>query len=515
MSMPYLGKNENNIPTLYVDEKPFMILGGELHNSSASSLDYMEEKVWPYIRELGLNTVLLPVAWETLEPIEGKYDFSLVKGLLEQAKREQMKLIFLWFGLWKNGESFYAPEWVKRDTKRFFRAEYENGAVSDTISPFCREAVEKDRLAFVQLMSYLKEYDTNHTVIMVQVENEIGFLKADRDYSEAAQEQFEKEVPEVLRKLYHISGNWDKAFESDAPEYFMAYHYARAVEKIASAGKEIYSVPMYVNAWLEQHPDIPGVYPSGGPVAKLIPLWKAVAPSIDMVSPDIYLPEFEKVCKDYAVEGNPLFIPEAARSSAAASNVLYVFGGMNALGFSPFGIEDLLRSDIQTMDEQQLKELNIEAESFYDRRTAPYLKKSYRMLKGMMPKLISCRGTDRMCAFIRKNPYDKGCILSGDNFEIQLDYINGKFDSPKSAGIIFWEEDGFYIAGCNVKFHLLRKKGSKEHIGIPRYEEGKFQDGIWKRGRILNGDEIYQMEFGDMPESRRVHIQLISDNRRK
>ena len=122
--LPFLGRNENGVPVLYVDGAPFLMIGGELHNSSASSLTYMEKNVWPYLRDLHLNTVLLPVAWECVEPEEGRYDFSLVEGLLKQAQRENVRLVLRWFGLWKNGESFYITGWMKENYERFTRARY-------------------------------------------------------------------------------------------------------------------------------------------------------------------------------------------------------------------------------------------------------------------------------------------------------------------------------------------------------------------------------------------------------
>ena len=504
-TLPCLGRNGDSA-ALYVDGEPFFILGGELHNSSASSLEYMEAKIWPAVRELGLNTILLPISWETVEPEEGKYDFSLLRGLLEQAEREGMRLVLLWFGLWKNGESFYVPGWMKEDTGRYFRAEYRHGGLSDTISPFCVEAVEKDRQAFMRLMEYLREQDTRRTVIMIQVENEIGLLKTDRDYSPAAGKQFKERIPETVREIYGADGTWEEAFHEDAPEYFMAYYYARAVERIASAGKEIYPLPMYVNAWLEQHPDIPGVYPSGGPVAKLIPLWRRAAPSVDMFAPDIYLPQFAEVCEEYRANGNPLFIPEAVRSAAAAANVFYAAGGAGALGFSPFGIEDLLGGGAEQMSREQLKELNIDGAGLYAGETAPLLKAAYRLLDSVMPEVAARRGTDRMCAFIRRNPYEKGCILHGDGFDVQLDYTDRGGTPCESAGIVLWQKGGFHIMGCNVSFQVRPKKGSGAHIGLLRYEEGNFEKGKWIRGRILNGDELYRMELGAVPEARFVQV---------
>ena len=505
--IPCIMPDSNGIPVLYVQDEPFLILGGELHNSSSSSLEFMEKEVWPYIRQFKMNTVILPVAWESIESQEGCFDFTLLDGILLQARREEVRVVLLWFGLWKNGESFYVPSWVKEDDRRFFRACYGTGRPSNTVSPFCREAVEADKKAFCRLMKFLREKDEKEqTVIMVQVENEIGFLKAERDYSETAQEEYKKTVPEEIRELYGKDGSWEQALGEDAPEYFMAYHYAKDVEEIASAGKKIYPLPMYVNAWLEQHPDRPGCYPSGGPVGKLISLWKKAAPSLDLIAPDIYLPDLKGVCEEYSVCGNTLFIPEARRDPVTASNAFYALGGMNAIGFSPFAVEDFLKEEMEGPEASLLAALNIEVDGFSCRGTGPYLVKSYQVLNELYPLLLKRRGTDRMIGFIRRNPYEKGTIISLDGYDLQLDYLPGKTGQPGSAGIIFIEENGFYISGCQVRFTPLPKKGSNTYITIVSLEEGKFKEGKWERGRVLNGDELNDMTLKDMAETKYVRV---------
>ncbi len=241
---PHIAPDEKGIKTLFVDGAPFLMRGGELHNSSASSAAYMEQAVWPYLRELHMNTVLLPIAWEDIEPEEGAFDFSLLDTLLQQARREDMRLILLWFGLWKNGESYYVPRWVKQDDRQYFRIKRTRDATCDTISPFCAAAVEKDRQAFCRLMNHLSQHDTQHTVIMMQVENEIGLLGAQRDHSEIAERLLADEIPTELTALYGATGTWGEAFGAEAGEYLMAYYYAKAAEEIAAAGKAIWPLPM-------------------------------------------------------------------------------------------------------------------------------------------------------------------------------------------------------------------------------------------------------------------------------
>lgn len=495
-------KDEKGIQTLLVDGKPYLLLGGELHNSSASSLSYMEEEVWPYIRELGLNTILLPITWEGIEPKEDKFDFQILEGLLEQARREGVKLILLWFGLWKNGESTYVPVWVKKDTKRFFRAAYSEGKPSQTISPLCQAAVNADAKAFSHFMAKLKELDqSEHTVLMVQVENEIGFLGADRDYSSFANQSYEILIPERVTEEYKKEGSWGQAFGEDAPEMFMAYHYAEAVEVIARAGKEIYDLPLYVNAWLNQFPDRPGNYPSGGPITRNMQMWKCVAGHIDVFAPDIYLSDFAGVCEEYVQMENPLLIPEARRDPVTASNAFYAFGQHFALGFSPFGIEDFLKPSVEVPDERLLSELNIDAAAFTCIQTGNYLKETYRVLKELEPLYYECRGTSRLMAFMKKSEHERGCILPLATCDLELTYCPKGIQKPGCAGIVIEKVDGeFWIAGCNVEIRLIPKKGRADCITLAVLEEGGFVDGEWKAGRVLNGDERALSKLGAYAE---------------
>lgn len=504
---PQLIYNENGVPILQVDGEPFLIIGGELHNSASSNIDFMEKEVWPYIRSFKLNTVILPVAWETIEPEEGEFDFSLLQGILQQARREKVKLILLWFGLWKNGESHYVPSWVKEDTKRFFRAQYRGRIPSNTVSPLCQAGVEADKKAFVKLMEYIRDHDNEtHTVIMVQVQNEIGLLKSERDYSEYADQLYGAPVPSDVTDSESEEGNWKAVFGENAAEYFMAYHYARAIENIASAGKDVYPLPMYVNTWLDLHPRRPGIFPTGGPEAKLIPFWKKIAPSLSMIAPDIYGSDFRGICESYKVNDNPLFIPEARRDPVTASNVFYAFGELDALGFSPFGIEDFLKDEFKTVTEEQLAELNIECSAFVCNGTGDYLVRSYKVINGLMPLLIKYRGTDRMRGFIKNNSNETGCIISMGDYDLQLDYMPLRDNKPGSAGIIIKEKNGFYIVGSNVRFTPLPKVGSDSYVTNICLEEGEFVDGVWQKGRVLNGDEVYSMSLGEYAEARYLRL---------
>ena len=269
-------KIDEGLPTLYVNGQPFQAFAGEVHNSAAYDPDRMETEIWMKMDQSHLNTLIVPVYWETLEPEEGRYDFSLVDSLLEQAARYDKKLILLWFGLWKNAESAYVPAWMKQDSETFFHAEMYSGERLNTISPLCREAVERDAAAFSCLMGHLREADKNSSVIMVQVENEVGLLGTERDYCRQAEEAFTGNVPDKLMDAAEKAGkiragetalpekaDWTVVFGEDAGEIFSAWCFASALERIASAGKNEYPLPCYANVWLKQFPWYAGSYPSG------------------------------------------------------------------------------------------------------------------------------------------------------------------------------------------------------------------------------------------------------------
>jgi len=505
MNIPYVKKDEKGITTFYVSKKPFFCKAGEIHNSSASDPEYMKALVWPALRDLHMNSVIAPVYWELVEPEEGTYDFSSVQSLISQAREEDMKLIFLWFGLWKNAESMYVPAWVKKDTKTYFRAKKLNGDEMTTISPLCKAAVEKDRNAFTALMRYLKEYDGEEsTVIMIQVENEIGLLGADRDYSEAAEKAFSEPVPQPIADLAGCSGDWKSAFGDEAGEKFMAWQFACAVETIAASGRKEYALPCYVNAWLRQYPWFPGSYPSGGPVVQVQDIWRKAAPSLFAFGPDIYVPYCADVMDEYASDENPLVIPEIRKDAVTASYALYAFGAKNAICYSPFGIEELALdpSEIQHPPMEVMVALNIDPSAFNITDSAAYLSQVYQMLDEMEPLYLKYRGTPHLQAFIRHGEHDYGTMLHFEKYDIAVSYAPRTEAKPLGAGIIIeLEEDRFLLVGTRCSLRFMPKPGVKKTADILRLTEGTIEKGTWKQGRILNGDEKMSLQFGDMPSA--------------
>lgn len=359
-AVPHL-ERRGEATQLIVGGKPYLVLGGETHNSSTSDLLHMAP-IWPRLKAMNMNTVLVPVAWETIEPEEGRFDFSNVDGLLKGARDHDLRLVILWFGTWKNTYSSYVPNWVKRDQARFERVQTSDGRGTERLSPFSVTSRDADARAFAQLMRHLRAVDAaRQTVLFVQVENEVGVIPESRDHSPAAQAAFAAPVPDALMRHLNAhratlnpqlraaweaagtrsSGTWQQVFGDGGmtDALFMSWWYATYVERVTAAGKSEYPLTMFTNAALIRPNYEPGQYNSGGPLPFSLDLWKAGAPSLDFLSPDIYFEDYAHWASEYRRADNPLFVPEARGGAAGAANALYTIGALDGLGFAPFGID--------------------------------------------------------------------------------------------------------------------------------------------------------------------------------
>ncbi len=498
-SIPHLEK-KGSTTQLIVDDQPFLILGGELHNSSSSSLDYMKP-IWPELREMNLNTVLTPVSWELIEPEEGKFDFTLVDGLIRGARNNNLRLIFLWFGSWKNSMSSYTPALIKTNELRFPRAETSDGRGEEILSPFSNANCDADAHAFAALMKHLRGIDGHeHTVIMVQVENEIGMIPEARDHSAIANKLFSESVPKELmdyleqhrdtlapefRELWEkaglkTSGTWEEVFGPgiETEEIFMAWYYARYTDRVAAAGKAEYPLPMYVNAALIRPGWKPGQYPSGGPLPHLMDIWQAGAPHIDILAPDIYFPNFEEWCEKYHRFGNPLFIPETRPIPA---NLLYALGQFDAMGVSPFGIEDEFSSPLTN--------------------NTPTIEQTYQTLAALSPLILENQGRGTMAGvWLDGTNRTQKVKLGNYTFNVAHDYTwpyssgYGQTNEwPRMGGLIISTgPDEYRVAGCGLVITFTSNSPEKPKAGIISIDEESFVNGHWVTGRRLNGDENHQ-----------------------
>jgi beta-galactosidase GanA len=516
VELPHLRK-QGTATQLIVDGQPFLMRGGELDNSTGEPA-YLRRS-WPKLKALNLNTVVAPVYWHVIEPVEGKYDFSTIDGLLQDARANGMRLVLLWFGSWKNSMSCYAPDWVKRDVARFPRSVSAEGVTMEIMSPFSTANRDADVRVFTALMKHLRETDTARTVVMMQVENEIGMIPDARDHSAEADRLFAGPVPAALMEYLtkhaaelapelratwqaagqKTKGTWTEVFGSGAAaeEIFMAWHFALYTQAVTAAGKAELALPMYTNAALIRPGYQPGQYPSAGPLPHLLDVWRAGAPSLDLLAPDIYFAgKFAEWCKLYTRGGNPLFIPETLRSPDASVNVLYAFGAHDAMGFSPYAIEAISEpgESLLTKSYDLVAQLTPLLATLQGKgRTAGFLQES---LESKQPQQVRLGGWTINATFERAS----GAALA-DGISIAVGTENTMMSTggasrpatvlPSGGLVISLGEDEFIFAGTGLVLTFAAKEAGVQP-GILSVEEGRFVDGKWEHVRWLNGDQTHQ-----------------------
>jgi len=545
---PHLRK-QGAVTQLMVDGKPYVCLAGELTGAAATSLPMMEP-IWPKIAAGNLNTVLVAMSWAQFEPEEGRFNYTQLDGVIAKARENHLHLIFLWFGAWKNGTSSYAPYWVKKDYVRFPRIQIGEGKtvslsgpleLLSTLGDATRDA---DAAGFGAFMRHIKEVDgAQHTVVMIQVENEVGVLRDSRDRSPAANRAFAGQVPAELMSYlgahkdnlipefrevwaangFKTSGTWEEVFGPGKPadvelpiqtqsppmsayeheiswrqlhwpsdEIFMAWNYARYVEKVVQAGKAGYDIPMYVNAWLQQPNHAwPGTYPCGGPLPQVHDIWRAGAPDVDILAPDLYVPYFDQVCERFSRNGNPLFIPE---TSTNAANVIMAVGKYHTIGFSPFGIDG-------------------------GRPMPADLAAAYQMISQMAPMILAHQGTDTVTA-VRMVQGDPPKQVKLGNYTLTFRYtgrIHGlppqaRFgvEAPSYGGaapqpaeppleaaavLISTGPDEYYFGGGGMRVDFSPNTPGPANVGLGDVQEGRYVDGKWEVTRQLAGDDDAQGEI--------------------
>ena len=532
---------------LVVHGMPFLILGGELGNSSAACPQDIE-RIFPKLKKMGLNTVLVPVYWDLTEPVEGQFDFTLTDKALQQARENDLKIVFLWFGAWKNSMSCYAPLWFKENHKKYPRAYTQSGKPLEIASAFSEAVYEADHHAFSQWMQHIATVDKEEgTVIMIQIENEIGMLEDARDYSREANKIFNAPVPAEFmtylqknKKALHPQmlkkwesqgckkqGNWQEVFGADiyTDEIFMAWHYAKYVEGLAQTARSIYNIPLYVNAAMNSRGRKPGEYPSAGPLAHLIDVWHCGAPSIDILAPDLYDNGFTDWVAQYKLHNNPLFIPEIRLTDDNSIRAFYIFGEHDAIGISPFSIED-----------------------GSDSPKSP-LVQSYTQLKELMPLLTKYQGKGLMKGLLFDNENKERIIIDDDLTVTARHFFTLPWDPRATNGSIWPEgggillklskneyvvagsgivlefsktsekqtiekqkqlgEDGFALGNDQIKTKHHKFKGKR--CGIGYVDEVKVdKDGKLHYVRRLNGDQNHQGRHVRIPveDFKILHVQL-------
>jgi hypothetical protein len=481
---------KNGRYALLVDGRPYLVLGGQIHNSSAWPSELPQ--VWKSLAGLHANTLVAPVYWEQLEPREGQFIFSNVDQLIEGARAHDLNVVLLWFGTWKNGNMHYVPSWVKVAHERFPRIFRPDGEPIDVLSPLGRNTLDAEKRAFVALMRHLKQVDgEQHTVLMIQVENEAGNIGSIRDNSAEANQLFEGQVPADLLAIAHKSpGSWKQVFGGSADEVFQLYFQAKFINQIAAAGKAEFAIPYYVNVWLDypagqlaqRQLSEPGIgYPSGGAVQSKVGLWRALAPSIDAIGPDIYSsnPAFvHSVIEAYRRPDNPLLIPEIGRSDDYGK-IFYESIGAGAIGFTAFGVDE---TGWNITGDTPWKEHGI----------------NFALFKPMAREVAQLSLEGRIKTAIEQPGQATQEIDFGD-WQATVSFgfpqrdgtaAPGTQDAHGAAMIAQLDQDKFLVTGRDVSviFHLTGKK-PWIHSQFLTVEQGSYANGSWKLDRLWNGDE--------------------------
>ena len=511
-----------------------LILGGELSNSAATSVADIDE-VMPRMKALGLNTVLVPAYWEFVEPEEGRFDFTLIDRTIQQASQLQLKVVFLWFGAWKNSMSCYAPLWFKQDTKRFPRARTQQGKPLEIASCFSEQVFQADNRAFEALVKHIIATGSD-VVTMIQVENEIGMLEDARDHSPLAEEIYNKDVPQEL--ISHLKKNqktlhpwlqarfdakgktWKEVFGDDiyTDEIFMAYYYAKYVGRLCETARKYTQIPLYVNAAMNSRGRQPGQYPSAGPLAHLIDLWHCGAPQLLCLAPDIYDTGFKGWADQYALPNNRLFIPESRCCENSGVRAMYAFGEHQALGFSPFAIDQASPSETESVTKAyDLLRQVYSLTSYHSPLT------SYGLLFDQEDKerIIEDEGVVMTCRHYFTLPWDSRAtdgstwpeggailqkisnneyILAGSGVVVtfasayEKEYEQLGIDKQGSGMQQVLGEDGFVVAGTpSSTFHAQSPVFNGSRKGIASVDEVSIDtQGKMHYLRRLNGDQDHQ-----------------------
>ena len=508
---------------LMVDGKPFVMYCGELHNSTASSMSYMHEnRIWEKLEDMHLNSVIATASWELVEPQEGKFDFTLVDGVIAEAKKHGMKVAFIWFGAFKNPMMTYAPSWVKSNPKKYPHAVDEQGQEMEHISVYGSEILKADTKAYKAFLQHLKDTDKDHTVVMIQLQNEPGLRGTKRDFSVDANKAWKDQVPQAITDYLKAnkgslqpdmeqiwakygnktSGNWEDIFgksevnnqaENPIPNFtehvFTAYGYANYLEQMAKAGKEVYPLPVFINASVFGMNTRGRSLGNGCSIPEFFDIYKAAAPSIDILTPNSYMQQLDWIGKNFSWKGNPILIPE---STIIGARGLYIIGEYDAIAFSPFGID------------------------YEDNELNPALEKQHRLLgesydqMQQMGKLITDNlGSDKMRGIYLYSGHETDTVEMGDyvlTFSPRKGFDIGALMAPAGGGfaaegeqkqieqggavIVQTSADEFYVVGYGFNADIKLKDGVKSRFcGYDSIWEGRFENGEFIPGRLLNGDE--------------------------
>ena len=493
--MPSL-ENKDNHYTLTVDGKPFLILGAQINNSSSWPVTLAT--AWPALDAMHVNTVEAPVYWEQMEPSPEQFDFSTVDLLINGAREHHLRLVILWFGTWKNGQNHYVPEWMKSNLKKYPRQISAYGKVLDVMSPNSPANLDADKRAFGALMRHIRDTDkTQHTVVMVQVENESGGIGSVRDYSPAAQRLFDANVPAALTNaLHHKGGTWPQVFGADADERFAAWSTATYINEVAKAGKSEYPLPMYCNVWLtypvhalenRDHGSPGQEYPSGGAQQQNIDVWKTGAPEVDILAPDFYSDDvafFHSVVRAYARPDNALFIPETGLSKNNIGRYFFYALGHGAIGFSPFGVDFSGWSHLE------------------DGKVPDWLSENFALFSPIEQQVAEWNSAGKLQTAVEEKGMARHTLHFGPvDAVVSFGFPQRDGEMPPGtatqSGRAMVAQTGpmeFVVTGFDASVSFVQAKDPagkpiSEQVEILRAEEGTYVNGSWQSARTWNGDQ--------------------------
>ena len=499
--------SRNGHHALNVDGAPFLMLGAQVNNSSnyAAALP----KVWPTLDRIHANTVEVPIAWQQVEPIEGRFDYGFVQTLLDQARAHDKRLVLLWFGAYKNTGPAYVPDWVKQNNRRFPRMKKPDGTDHYVLSPHARTTLDADNRAFLGLMTYLRDHDQQNTTILVQVENETGSYTVPRDFGPTAQKLFDGPVPAKLGR----KGTWAQAYGVQADRAFNTWYTAAYCNALAAAGKAIKPLPMYVNAALADPFKVPEptAVSSGGPQQDVIDIWKAAAPAIDFEAPDIYERKSANVfayLDAYRRPDNALAVPEIGNAAEYARYAWAAFG-RGAIGFAPFG-----------MDDTGFYNYPLGAKALDD-ATLDAFATPYRLFAGMQREWAKVAFEHPTWGSAKPDDGSPQSITMG-GWTITASYGEWQFGhrtdtwikseppawaSQAVGGAVVAQiaPNQYLVAGDHVRIDFAPGAGAPKNAMVLRVEEGRLGTGGFEVDRVWNGDQTdYGLTFIDRPVLLRV-----------
>jgi hypothetical protein len=203
-------------------------------------------------------------------------------------------------------------------------------------------------------------------------------------------------------------------------------------------------------------------------------IWKAAAPHLDLIAPDIYFPKYKETCLTYARPDNPLFVPEVQFFPPPhnAANAFLTFAEFDGLGFSPFGIDDAAAEG----------KVNEKAAEFED---------TYRVLNPLLDLIAAKQGSGKLHAIVQSEDEAQVVRLDGSLAAV-VDFIKPySTDGPRGRGMIVeLARDDYAVVGAGFRVEFRELAGPPRDAQFLSLEEGTFEGERWIPTRRLNGDEL-------------------------